>query len=174
MLILQLITTFHQVVSDKTGNDVSIGRAKTMVALASITWPAVNIVVTPFFITPERVMWKSPDFDSLSLIASFRRDPIGEDAAIVIEEIEPDQITMIDEMRECVKIIPLYGRQRLDRFNLALARLFSFKASNNPLPLPGGEPDEFAHCKTEFRQLREWLVDHNIITAEGLWISLEG
>lgn len=171
MLILQLITTFHQVVSDKTGNDVSVGRAKAMVALASLTWPDLNIVVTPFFITPERVMWKSADFDSLSLIASFRRDPIGEDASIIIEEIEPDQINMIDEMRDCAEFIPLFGRQRLDRFNLALARMFSYKAGNTPLPLPGSEPEQLVRCETEFRQLYEWLVDHGIITAEGAWIK---
>jgi hypothetical protein len=172
MLILQLITTFHQVVSDKTGNDVSIGRAKTMVALASLTWPELNIVVTPMFITPERVMWKSVDFDSLSLIASFRRDPIGEDAAIVIEEIEPDQIVMIDEMRDCAALIPLFGRQKLDRFNLALARIFSNKESSTLLPLPGSGPEQFVRCETEYRQLYEWLVDHGIISAAGLWIKI--
>jgi hypothetical protein len=170
MLILQLITTFHQVVSEKTGNDVSIGRAKAMVALASLTWPAVNIVVTPSFITPERVMWKSVDFDSLSLIASFRRDPIGEDASIIIEEIDSDQITMVDEMRECAEFIPLFGRQRLDHFNLTLARLFSHKANKLPLPPPGSEAAHDIPHEKEYQRLFGWLVDHTVINPEGQWL----
>jgi hypothetical protein len=170
MLILQLITTFHQVISDKTGNDVSVGRAKAMVALASLTWPALNIVVTPFFITPERVMWKSADFDSLSLIASFRRDPIGEDASIIIEEIEPDQIFMVKEMQECAAIIPMFGRQKLDHFNLTLAQLFSLKLSNIPLPLPGNESRLHIQYENEFQRLYVWLVDHAVINTEGQWL----
>ena len=170
MLILQLITTFHQAVSDKTGNDVSIGRAKTMVALATLTWPTLNIFVTPVFITPERVMWKSADFDSLSLIASFRRDPIGEDASIIIEEIEPDQIIMMDEMRECAELIPLFGRQKLDHFNLILARLFSYKTSRCQMPLPGSECRQIFPYEKEYQRLFGWLVDHTVISSDGVWL----
>jgi hypothetical protein len=169
MLILQLITTFHQVVSEKTGNDVSIARAKAMVALASLTWPSVNIIVTPTFITPERVMWKSVDFDSLSLIASFRRDPIGEDASIIIEEIEADQIVMVDEMRECADFIPLFGRQKLDHFNLTLARVNLLKAGNLPLPPPGSESGHSIPYEKEYQRLYGWLVDHAVITSHGQW-----
>lgn len=170
MLILQLITTFHQVISDKTGNDVSVGRAKAMVALASLTWPALNIAVTPYFITPERVMWKSADFDSLSLIASFRRDPIGEDASIIIEEIVPDQITMLKEMQECAAIIPLYGRQKLDHFNLTLAQLFALKSGNIPLPQPGSESRAEITYGNEYQRLYVWLADHAVIDPQGQWL----
>jgi hypothetical protein len=164
-----LITTFHYVVSEQTGNDVTIGRAKTMVALASITWPELEIVVSPHFITPERITWTSEEIDSFSAGSSFRRDPIGDDAPIIIDDVEPDQLVMPDRMRECASIIPLFGRQRLERFNLTLAGLFSYRASDIPLPMPGCAPDPKFPFEPEYRRLHGWLTEHGTITAEGKW-----
>jgi hypothetical protein len=76
---------------------------------------------------------------------------------------------MLDEMRECSTFIPLFGRQSLSRFNLTLAELFSLKSNNTPLPFPGSEPGQFSHCESEYQQLREWLVDHGTISADGQW-----
>jgi hypothetical protein len=169
MLTHQLIATFHHVICEQTGNDVTIGRAKTMVALASITWPDLEIVVSPHIITPERITWKSDEIDSFSAGASFRRDPVGDDAPIIIENVEADQLTMPDRMRECASIIPLFGRQRLERFNFTLAGIFSHKARNIPLLLPDSAPDREFPYETEYRRLFGWLAGHGAVTADGKW-----
>ena len=171
VLTLQLITSFHYVVSEQTGNDVTIARAKTMIALASLTWPELGIVVAPHFINSERVVWKSDDFDSVSLGGGFRRDPIGDDASIIIDEYEEDQLIMLERMRACASFIPLFGRQRLDRFNLTLAQIHQHRAGGAPLPIPGSEAGRAFHCESEYRLLHGWLVEHGVITAEGTWLK---
>ena len=103
---------------------------------------------------------------------SFRRDPVGDDASIIVDDDEPKELIMLDEMRDCASFIPLFGRQRLERFNLALATLFLCKASDTPLPLPGSEPSQTFRCADEYRQLYEWLVDHGAITSDGLWLPI--
>jgi hypothetical protein len=169
MLTLQLITSFHYVVSEQSGNDVTIARAKTMIALAGLTWPDLGIVVEPHFINSERVVWNSDDFDSVSMGGGFRRDPIGDDASIIIDEYQQDQLIMLERMRECASFIPLFGRQRLDRFNLTLAQIYQHRADGTPLPLPGSEAGRAFHCESEHGQLHGWLVEHGVITAEGTW-----
>jgi len=171
LLTHQLITTFHHVIRERSGNDVTIGRAKTMVALASITWPSLGIVVIPHFINPGRMMWQSADFDSISEGSTFRRDPVGDDASIIIDDDEPPQLALLDEMGECASFIPLFGRQRLERFNLTLATIFSHKANGTPLPLPGSEASQVFHCEAEYRRLHEWLAAHGAITRDGRWQS---
>src|SRR5262245_49610709 len=121
MLTLQLIASFHYVVGEQTGSDLTVARAKTMIALASLTWPALNITVTHVPITPERMTWNSDGFGMINASASFRRDPVGDDAPIIIDDVEEDQLIQLDKMRECASIIPLFGRQRLERFNITLA-----------------------------------------------------
>ena len=173
-IVRQLVATFHHVVNEKSGNDITIARAKTMISLVSLTWPSTGIVVTPHFITPERIIWKSTIFDSITMGGSFRRDPVGDDASIIIDDDEPKELIMLDEMCECASFIPLFGRQQLKRFNLTLAALFLHKASEAPLPLPGSEPSQTFHCADEYRQLHEWLKDHGVITSDGLWQVIGG
>ena len=172
MLTLQLITSFHYVVSEQTGNDVTIARAKSMIALASLTWPDLGIVVTPHFINPERMVWQSANFDAVSMGGGFRRDPIGDDASIIIDEYEPDQLIMLERMRECASFIPLFGKQRLERFNLTLAQLYQQKENGTPLPLPGSEASLAFHCESEYRLLHDWLVQHGVIAPDGKWLSV--
>jgi hypothetical protein len=171
MLTLQLITTFYYVVSEQTGNDLTVARAKTMIALASLTWPSLHLAVTPVPITPERLTWKSAGFDKINEGASFRRDPIGDDAPIVMDNVEASELIEIDKMRECATIIPLFGRQRLERFNITLAELFAHQASATPLPLPGSAPSRDFHCEIEYQKLHEWLVGHGIISPDGEWLA---
>lgn len=168
-IVNQLITTFHHVVNEKSGNDITIARAKTMIALVSLTWPRTRIVATPHFITASRVAWESDAFDSIIMGGSFRRDPVGDDASIIIDDDEPKELTMLDEMRECASFIPMFGRQRLSRFNLTLAELFSCKANGALLPLPGSEPSQAFHCEDEYRKLHEWLLGHGAINSNGQW-----
>jgi len=167
--IVQMIATFHHVVNEQSGNDITIARAKTMVALVSLTWPHIGIVVTPYYITPSRVAWKCEAFDSVSMGGSFRRDPVGDDASIIIDDDEPRELVMLDEMRECALFIPLFGRQRLERFNFTLDGLFSSRSSDTNLALPGKEQRPTFKYADEFRRLREWLVHHGAITPDGKW-----
>lgn len=173
MLTLQLVTTFHHVIREESGNDVTMARAKAMVALASLTWP-LGIVVTPHFINAGRVMWKSDAFDTVTMGGSFRRDPVGDDASIIIDDEEAKELVMLDEMRECASFIPLFGRQRLERFNLTLAGIFTHRANGTPLPRPGSGASEAFTCEAEYRQLYEWLSDHGTITPEGEWLAAVG
>ena len=169
LLTLKLVTTFHHVVREQSGNDVTIARAKAMIALVSLTWPALDIVVIPHFIKTGRVMWKSDAFDSMTMGGSFRRDPVGDDASIIIDDDEPIELVMLDEMRACASFIPLFGRQRLERFNLTLAGIFTHKANGTPLPLPGSAASQAFHCEVEYRRLHQWLADHRTITPDGEW-----
>ncbi|RPH75366.1 hypothetical protein EHM76_01825 [bacterium] len=171
MLTHRLITTFHYVVREQSGNDVTIARAKTMIALASLTWPSLGIVVTPFYITPGRLTWKSEAFESVMLGGGFRRDPVGDDASIIIDDYDPDQLIMLDKMQDCAGFIPLFGRQRLERFNLTLAELFLRKTSGAALPLPGSEESRAFNSEDHYRRLYEWLVSHGAITSDGQWQS---
>jgi hypothetical protein len=169
LLTHQLITTFHHIIRERSGNDVTIARVRSMVALTSLTWPDLCIVVTPYYINPARVMWKSDDIDSFSGCSTFRRDPVGDDASIIIDEDDPKQLVLINEMQECASFIPLFGRQRLERFNLTLAKIFAHKVNGTPLPLPGSEASQSFNCETEYRRLYEWLVGHSAITPDGQW-----
>lgn len=170
---LQLITTFHHVIREQTGNDVTIARAKTMVALASLTWPTLGIVVTPHYVTSVRIIWKSGDFDAMDIGGSFRRDPVGDDASIIIDSDEPKELVMMDEMRACAEFIPLFGRQSLERFNSTLAGLYSRKASGAALPPPGSATSSEFPNEKEYRQLYEWLVAHGAVSPDGGWHTVE-
>ncbi|MBE0596450.1 MAG: hypothetical protein IH614_04190 [Desulfuromonadales bacterium] len=173
MITRQLVTTFHHVVSQQTGNDISIGRAKTMLALAALTWPPLGLVITPHFFSSQRVAWKSDAFEALSIGGTFRRDPVGEDAAIILDNVEPTRL-FLDQMGQCAAFIPLFGRQRLQRFNLTLARIYQQRAQGTALPLPGREARQLFPCETEYRHLFDWLVEHGIISAGGEWQSAAG
>jgi hypothetical protein len=165
----RLITTFHHVVSEQSGNDVTVARAKTMIALASLTWPRIGIAVTPQFITPRRMIWQSAAFDAVAMGGSFRRDPVGDDASIIIDDDEPKELVMLDEMRACASFIPLFGRQRLERFNITLAELFPYRENGTPLPLPGSGHFHRFHCEDEYRRLHAWLIDNGAISPDGEW-----
>jgi hypothetical protein len=168
--IQQLIATFHHIVHEQFGNDITIARAKTMLALTSLTWPSIGIVVIPHEIAPGRMVWKSAAFDSMVMGGSFRRDPIGDHALIIFDEDKPEKLVMFDEMRECALFIPLFGKQRLERFNITLAGLVSSRESGTPLPLSGNEQSQAFPYVEEYRRLHEWLVDHGTITLDGQWI----
>ncbi len=170
-LALQLTTSFHYVISEQSGNDVTIGRAKTMIVLASITWPQVGFEVTPHYITPTRLMWKSAAFDAVDIGGSFRRDPIGDDASIIMDDVDPEQLIMVEEMRECAEFIPLFGRQRIERFNLTLAEILAQKIAAAPLPLPGSEARTVFRNADEYQQLHGWLLRHGVIDPAGEWLT---
>ncbi|GFE57382.1 hypothetical protein [Geobacter sp. AOG1] len=170
---LQLITTFHHVIREQTGNDVTIARAKTMVALASLTWPTLGIAIAPHYITAVRIMWKSDDFDAMDIGGSFRRDPVGDDASIIIDSDEQKELVMMDEMRACAEFIPLFGRQSLERFNSTLAGLYSRRANGAALPSPGSASSSEFPNEKEYRQLYEWLVAHGAVSPDGGWRTVE-
>jgi len=169
MITHRLIATFHHVVSEQSGNDVTINRAKTMVALAALTWPGLGIDVRPHYFSSGRMWWKSDDFDSMNIGGSFRRDPVGDDASIILEDVDPDHFIMLEEMEECASFIPLFGRQSLERFNQTLAELYSHHSNGTPLPLPGSDASRSFTSETEYRRLYQWLVDHGTISPEGKW-----
>lgn len=165
----QMIVTFHRVVNEQTGNDVTIARTKTMVALVSLTWPDKGIAVSYKMISHGRVFWKSEDFDALSIGGSFRRDPVGDDASLVIDEDVPYEMIMLEEMIECASFIPLFGRQKLERFNRTLAEMIGYKEKSVPLPIPGNEEKLTFPYEEEFGKLFGWLAEHQRITVEGVW-----
>ncbi len=169
-LALRLVATFHHVISEQSGNDVTIARAKTMLALAGLTWPSLGIVVTPHYFGQGRMAWKSDAFDSVTMGGSFRRDPVGDDASIIMDDDEPKQLVLVEEMRACAAFIPLFGRQRLERFNLTLAELLARRANGAPLPQPGNGREAEFHCETEYGRLYGWLVEHGALDSDGQWL----
>jgi len=169
-----MIVTFHRVIIEESGNDVTIARTKTMVALVSLTWPDKRIVVSHHITSQGRVLWRSDDFDALSIGGSFRRDPVGDDASLAIDEDETWEMVMLAEMRECAAFIPLFGHQRLERFNRTLAELHNYRANAMPLPQPESEPRTFFPCADEYRRLHEWLLEHGVIAADGAWLAAVG
>lgn len=164
-----MIISFHRVVGELTGSDVTIARTKTMVALVSLTWPEKGVIVSCSTTGQGRVFWKSADFDSLSMGGSFRRDPVGDDASLVIDEDEQWDMVMLDEMRECAGFIPLFGRQSLERFNRTLAELFRYRESRAPLPDPGSESAADFSSPEEYGALYGWLQSHGAINSVGEW-----
>jgi len=167
----QMIITFHHIISEQSGNDVTIARAKTMVALVSLTWPDKGVVVSHQVTSQGRILWKSEDFDSLSIGGSFRRDPVGDDASLAIDEDEVWEKVMLEEMRECSEFIPLFGRQRLERFNRTLAELHNYRERALSLPEPETEPCPAAFCSDEYNHLYDWLLKHGTITKDGQWTA---
>lgn len=167
----QMIISFHRVVNEQTGTDVTIARTKTMVALASLTWPETGIVVNYKSGEHGRVFWNSEDFNALSIGGSFRRDPVGDDASLVIDEDESYEMVMLEEMLECASFIPLFGRQKLERFNRTLAGMIDYKEKNVPPPTPGNEDSLVFPYEEEFRKLFGWLAEHERITPEGNWLT---
>ena len=168
-LVSQLIASFHHAVSDLYSIDVTVARAKAMLALASLTWPELGLVVTPHFISPGRLTWKSEAFDVVNMGGSFRRDPVGDDASIIIEDDETVELVMPDEMCACAEFIPMFGRQKMERFNLAVAELFVLKANNTLLPLCGSDSGLAVSNEEEYQRLRDWLVAQGAVTPEGKW-----
>lgn len=166
-----MIVSFHRVVNEQTGNDVTIARTKSMVALVSLTWPEKGIDVSFRTISHGRVFWESADFDSLSIGGSFRRDPVGDDASLVIDDDVPYAMVMVEEMRECASFIPLFGRQKLERFNRTLAEVIGCMKISVSLPVPGHENVQSFPFAEEYRHLFEWLAAHRRITSEGSWQS---
>ncbi len=164
-----MIITFHHIISEQSGNDVTIARAKTMVALVSLTWPEKGIVVSHQTTGQGRIIWKSEDFEALSMGGSFRRDPVGDDASLVIDEDEVWEKVMLAEMSECAEFIPLFGRQRLERFNRALAELHNYRSRKASLPLPESDTCPENLNSDEYQQLYDWLLRHETITVDGEW-----
>lgn len=169
--IEKLITTFCYAVYEETGSDISLARAKTMVALASLTWPALNIEVSPHCSSRGRIFWCSEELDNLSLGGGFRRDPVGDNAPIIIDNFDPEQFLMPAEMRECAVFIPLFGRHRLERFDHSLAELLARRATGRALPAPDNEESKDFPCENEYRHLFGWLIDHAVISAQGEWLA---
>lgn len=166
-----MIYTFHHIISEQTGNDVTIARTKTLVALISLTWPDKGIVVSYQTTSQGRILWQSADFDALSMGGSFRRDPVGDDASLVVDEDELLEMVMVTELTECAEFIPLFGRQRLERFNRTLAELHSYKNSNTPLPEPEDESCPVLFRSDEYCQLHGWLLQHGTINEAGEWLA---
>jgi hypothetical protein len=169
MLTQRLILTFHQIVSEETGNDVTLARAKTMIALAGLTWPELGLAVTPSRLPRGRIFWRSEELDTLSIGGAFRRDPVGEDAPIIIDRVDPEELVMPEKMRECAAVIPLFGRRRLERFDLTLAEIFSCRQSGSALPAPGSAAAGDFRCEQEYGLLYDWLRAHRAIGALGEW-----
>ncbi len=169
MDIERLITTFCHAVFEETGSDISLARAKTMVGLASLTWPGWHLEVAPEVTSRGRIVWRSATLDGLNIGGAFRRDPVGDNAPIIIDNIDPEQLVMLEEMRQCAVFIPLFGRQRLDRFDHTLAELFARRAGNLPLPPAGSDGSRDFSCGKEYGLLREWLERHGAIAADGTW-----
>jgi len=168
-LASRLVTTFHYVIREQSGNDVTVARAKTMLALANLTWSALAIEVAPHFISQRRMVWKSEAFEAVGMGGSFRRDPVGDDASIIIDEYDPSQFAMTDEMTECASFLPLFGRQALERFNLTLARIYQFKEGGHQLPPPENAPDDQFPCQEEYHQLFGWFQSHGVLDEAGDW-----
>lgn len=171
MLTQRLILTFHQIISEETGNDVTLARAKTMIALAGLTWPELDLAVTPSRLPRGRIIWRSEDLDSLSIGGAFRRDPVGEDAPIIIDRVDPEDLVMPEKMRECAAFIPLFGRRRLERFDLTLAGIFSCRQSGSALPAPGRAAAGDFPCEQEYGLLYNWLRAHRAIGSVGEWLA---
>jgi hypothetical protein len=171
MLTQRLILTFHQIVSEETGNDITLARAKSMVALACLTWPKLELNVTFRQLPRGRIIWRSDDLDSLSIGGAFRRDPVGEDAPIIVDRINPEEIVMPERMRECAAFIPLFGRRRLERFDRTMAQLFTCREKGSDLPAPDSPAAQSFHCGQEYRHLYDWLQGHGTIGASGEWVS---
>lgn len=164
-----MIITFHHIISEQSGNDVTIARTKTMVALVSLTWPDKGVVVSHKVTSQGRIIWNSADFDALSMGGGFRRDPVGDDASLVIDEDEVWEKVMLVEMQECSEFIPLFGRQRLERFNRTLAEFHNYKANNSSLPLPETVLCPESLCSEEYARLYDWLRQHRVINEAGEW-----
>lgn len=168
----QMIFTFHHIISEQTGNDVTIARTKTLVALVSLTWPDKGIVVSHQVTSQGRILWQSADFDALSMGGSFRRDPVGDDASLVVDEDEVWEMVMTAELRECAEFIPLFGRQRLERFNRTLSELHNYRHNNISLPLPGDLSCQELFRSDEYPRLHGWLLQHGTINEAGEWRTL--
>ena len=169
--VSRLVASFHFFVNEQYCIDVTVARAKAMFALASLTWPGLELAVTPHYITPGRLTWKSEAFEAVSMGGSFRRDPVGDDASIIIDDDETEELVMPDEMRACAGFIPMFGRQKLERFNLALAELLRLSANNSPLPSSGSDVGFTSRHEEEHRRLRDWLLKHGAVTPEGEWVK---
>lgn len=168
--ISRLVATFHYVVNERYSIDVTVARTKAMLALVSLTWPDLGIVVTPHFITPGRLTWQSEVFNVVCMGGSFRRDPVGDDASIILDDDEMKELVMPDEMRACAGFIPMFGRQKMERFNLAVAELFVLKANTTLLPPSGSDSGLAVSNEEEYQRLRDWLVTQGAVTPEGEWV----
>ncbi len=170
MLMQRLILTFHQAVSQATGNDVTIARAKTMIALAALTWPELGLEVTANRFSRGRISWRSEELEGLSIGGAFRRDPVGEDAPIIIDQVDPEQLLLPEKMEECAAFIPLFGRRRLETFDLTLADLHDHRSQEKALPAPGSAAAGIFHNADEYRGLHDWLAAHGAIDPTGAWM----
>lgn len=170
-LVLQMVNTFHYVISEESGNDVTIARAKSMIALASLTWPALGIVVTPNIFGQGRMTWRSDDFNSVTMGGAFRRDPVGDDASIIIDHDDQQELVMEQEMRDCAGFIPLFGRQRMERFNMTVAEILEYRNSKTPLPEPDSESNKKFFSEEEYQRLFIWLIEHGVIDNHGNWLQ---
>ena len=169
MSMQRLILTFHQAVSKATGNDVTIARAKTMIALAALTWPDLGLTVTANRFSRGRISWRSAELDGLSIGGAFRRDPVGEDAPIIIDQVDPEELLHPGRMEECAAFIPLFGRRRLENFDLTLADLHGHRSQGKSLPPPGSAAAGVFTNADEYRGLYDWLAAHGVIDPTGAW-----
>ncbi len=170
----RLILTFHQAVSKATGNDVTIARAKTMIALAALTWPELGLMITANRLSRGRISWRSEELDGLSIGGAFRRDPVGEDAPIIVDRFDPEQVIFPERMDECAAFIPLFGRRRLEYFDLALAELHERRIQGLALPPPETATADPLHQTGEYRGLYDWLAEHGTIDRNGNWRTTDG